>query len=112
MPSQLFRVTRAPEAGPIDSRQYSGNADHQCGWLGVGLGGMDVINPVELIRNDRGHITGMRVVKSGASEETIDFNFIPTAEQVGGTQEKFDKLPDGLKAICPPIGIYIVWSTS
>ena len=92
--------------------QYSGNADHQCGFLGVSLGGMDVINPVELLRDDENRITGMRVAKNALASNTVDFDLRPTVQQVQETIEKHNELPDGLKAVCPPIGVYIVWSTS
>jgi hypothetical protein len=84
--------------------QYSGNADHQCGWLGAGLCGMNAVNPVQLLTDSVGNITGVR----GSQDTSLK----PTPEQVGETIAAYNKLPDGLRAVSPPIGIHIVWSTS
>ena len=92
--------------------QYSGNADHQCGFLGELLAGMDVINPVEMLRDSKGRIIALRVSTNALATSTKDFDLCPTSEQVEKTLADYNKLPEGLKEVAPKPGIYIVWSTS
>jgi len=70
---------------------YSGNSEITPGWLGVDLDQFD----------ECAH--GIDVSK---------LNTLPTDKQKKEAQDKFDALPQELKDIAPPIGIYIVFSTS
>jgi hypothetical protein len=36
----------------------------------------------------------------------------PTDEQMGEARRKYDALPEPVRAVLPPFGIYVLWSTS
>jgi hypothetical protein len=89
--------------------QYSGSANHCCGFLGVELGNFDECDDVRLLPNPAE--TGVEKMKSLASRAK-EFSLAVTDEQKAEVQARCDALPKGLWEVCPPIGIYITWSTS
>lgn len=70
---------------------YDGSgADETPGWWGISL--------------DSGAYWEMDLMEIKSLE--------PTEDQRREVQEKFDELPDWIKAVAPPIGFYMIWGTS
>ncbi len=80
---------------------YSGSAEVPPGYIGVDLGGFDEIDPVRI------DLTNGKFIA-----ERHSFSFAPTPQQEAEAQAKIDALPDELKTVLSPVGVWIVWSTS
>jgi len=86
---------------------YSGSSNHEPAYVGVDLGGIDEVTDAV------GIDVGAGTMSYGPTiDNAKPFSIVPTAEQMRETQKKIDALPDGLKAVLPKAGVYLVWSTS
>lgn len=90
---------------------YSGNSDFIVGYLGVSLAVMDEINPVPIKTDGNGNITGMVELTAMGTPVKVH-SLKPTGEQVKQAIDAYNELPESLLKVAPPVGIYIVWSTS
>ena len=71
---------------------YSGCAERTVGYLGVRLGSFDECSDYFLLCD-------------------LD-KYKPTDEQVLSVMKELEWLPEQVRSLCKPIGIYVVWSTS
>jgi hypothetical protein len=86
---------------------YSGSSKYPVGFVGVSLGSID-----ECDASNRIDLTNGQIYNSTDATKAKSFSIIPTDEQKAEVQNKIDQLPDEIKELLPPIGIYFLWSTS
>lgn len=81
---------------------YSGSASIFVGYVGVCLGSID----------ECAYVTSLDLAKGEIKSDKNTIRLFPTADQKREAQELYDRVPDNLRSVLPPIGLYIVWSSS
>ncbi len=86
---------------------YSGNSEHQVGFVGVNLGTFDETSEAIEIGNKSVVIV---------NEDGTEVKLHPTVENVAETKKVIKELPDNLRETVKtqgkPVGIYIIWSAN
>lgn len=87
---------------------YSGNSDHQVGFLGVNLGTFDESSDAIAIKKKE------ELVIEGKDGTEVKLH--PTTKDISEVKKMMDALPDDLKETLKTygkeVGVYIIWSTS
>jgi hypothetical protein len=86
---------------------YSGSSERVVAYIGVKLGEIDAATDAVGI-----DVQGGRMVYGSTIDEAKWFSLVPTSEQKAETERLFAALPKKLQEVMPPLGVYLVWSTS
>lgn len=70
--------------------EYHGAAPWQVAWCGVRVRGIDVCGNFPL----------------------SDIMDLPSPKQREDARREYERLPAAVRELCPPFGVYVVWSTS
>jgi len=73
-------------------KNYHGGSDDPSAFVGVEIGSLD----------ETDHIPADELIRQ----------LTPTEQQTAEAREKYDALPENVRKILPPFGVYIVWSSS